>query len=447
MTTTKNNEHKKLNFSSEREQSQACLNSAEHEKNQGRKVLNVPNLRFKEFQGEWKEERLADIADLYKGTGISKEQLSDDGEPCILYGELYTKYKSETIREVISKTNIDNTKLVRSKANDVIIPCSGETAEDIAIARCVLNGNILLGGDLNIIRLHGYDGAFMSYQLNGRRKYDIAKVAQGVSVVHLYGEHLKGVKTFNPCLEEQKKIAGLLALLDERIATQNKIIEDLKKLKSAIIEKVFCSPNKKNPMCRIEGFEQALYTYKMSDFSSRIATKNKDSKCSLVLTIAAQYGLVNQESFFNKSVASENLTGYYLLHKGEFAYNRSYSAGYDWGTVKRLDNYDQGVLSTLYICFKINETIVDSDYLAYYFESTKWHRGLSDIAGEGARNHGLLNVSITDYFNTKHRFPVIEEQKAIAKMLNTITEKERKATLLGECYQKQKQYLLRQMFI
>lgn len=211
MTTTKNNEHKKL---------------------------NVPNLRFPEFQEEWKEERLADIADLYKGTGISKDQLSDDGEPCILYGELYTKYKSETIREVISKTNINNTKLVRSKANDVIIPCSGETAEDIATARCVLKGNILLGGDLNIIRLHGYDGAFMSYQLNGRRKYEIAKVAQGVSVVHLYGEHLKGVKTINPCLEEQKKISKLLSLLDERIATQNKIIEDLKMLKSAIIEKV-----------------------------------------------------------------------------------------------------------------------------------------------------------------------------------------------------------------
>ena len=250
-----------------------------------------------------------------------------------------------------------------------------------------------------------------------------------------------------PPISEQKKIAKLLSLLDERIATQNKIIEDLKKLKSAIVEKVFCSPNQEYPMCRIEGFEHALSTYKMSDFSSRIASKNKDSKCSLVLTIAAQYGLVNQESFFNKSVASDNLTGYYLLHKGEFAYNRSYSAGYDWGAVKRLDNYDEGVLSTLYICFKINETIVDSDYLAYYFESSKWHKGLSDIAGEGARNHGLLNVSITDYFNTKHRFPVIEEQKAIAKMLNTITEKERKATLLGECYQKQKQYLLCQMFI
>ena len=181
---------------------------------------------------------MADIADLYKGTGISKDQLSVDGEPCILYGELYTKYKSETIKKVISKTSIDNAKLVRSKANDVIIPCSGETAEDIATARCVLKDNILLGGDLNIIRLRGHDGSFISYQLNGKRKYDIAKVAQGVSVVHLYGEHLKGVKTINPCLDEQKKIAGLLTLLDERIATQNKIIDKLQSLIKGIAQKI-----------------------------------------------------------------------------------------------------------------------------------------------------------------------------------------------------------------
>ena len=207
--------------------------------NKDNKILNVPNLRFPEFEGEWQEKRLSDIADLSKGIGISKDQLSADGEPCILYGELYTKYKSETIKEVISKTNIDNTKLVKSKANDVIIPCSGETAEEIATARCVLKDDILLGGDLNIIRLHGYDGSFMSYQLNGKRKYDIAKVAQGVSVVHLYGEHLKNIKTINPSLNEQKKIANLLSLLDERISTQNKIIEDLKKLRSAISKHLF----------------------------------------------------------------------------------------------------------------------------------------------------------------------------------------------------------------
>ena len=196
----------------------------------GNVIRNVPALRFPEFEGEWKKEQLGDTADFSKGAGISKEQLSEKGEPCILYGELYTKYKSEVIYDIISKTDIDSTKLVRSQANDVIIPSSGETAEDIATARCVLKNNILLGGDLNIIRLHNHSGSFMSYQLNGKRKYDIAKVAQGVSVVHLYAEHLKGVNTYNPCMEEQEKIARLLSLLDERIATQNKIIEKLQSL-------------------------------------------------------------------------------------------------------------------------------------------------------------------------------------------------------------------------
>ena len=406
-----------------------------------------PSLRFPEFTGEWKEERLSEIADIYKGAGISKDQLSDNGEPCILYGELYTKYKTETITEVISRTDIDNTKLVRSKANDVIIPCSGETAEDIATARCVIKDGILLGGDLNIIRLHNYDGSFVSYQLNGKRKYDIAKVAQGVSVVHLYGEHLKGVKTVNPCLAEQKKISRFLSLLDERIAVQNRLIEDLKKLRCAIIENVFCSPNHNESALRFKGNTDPLSTYRMEDFCSRITRKNKDNQCSLVLTIAAQYGLVDQESFFNKTVASENLAGYYLLHKGEFAYNRSYSAGYDWGAVKRLEKYPEGVLSTLYICFKIDESAVDSDYLAYYFESTKWHKGLSDIAGEGARNHGLLNVSVNDYFNTRHRFHCMREQKIIASMLNVISQTENDEIALYDNYQKQKQYLLRKMFI
>ena len=338
-------------------------------------------------------------------------------------------------------------KSTELRTNDVLLNITGASIGRTALATEEING-----GNVNqhvcIIRTNGnVEPSFICdyIQTSKIQKY-IHSLQTGGSREGLNFEQIRSFPINIPTVEEQVKIAKLLSLINERIATQSKLIEDLKKLKSAIIEKVFCSPNQEHPMCRIEGFEQALSTYKMSDFSSRIVSKNKDSKCSLVLTIAAQYGLVNQESFFNKSVASENLTGYYLLHKGEFAYNRSYSAGYDWGAVKRLNNYDEGVLSTLYICFKINETIVDSDYLAYYFESSKWHKGLSDIAGEGARNHGLLNVSMTDYFNTKHRFPVIEEQKAIAKMLNAIIEKERKATLLGECYQKQKQYLLCQMF-
>ena len=246
---------------------------------------------------------------------------------------------------------------------------------------------------------------------------------------------------------EQKKIANLLSLLDERITTQNKIIEDLKKLKCAIIEDLYCSPKQREPKRRFLEYSSQLSSYRMKDFCERITEKNKKNKCSLVLTIAAQDGLVDQETFFNKSVASENLTGYYILHNGDFAYNRSYSSGYAWGAIKRLDKYKEGVLSTLYICFKVNESIVDSDYLSYYFESTKWHKGVFDISGEGARNHGLLNISVIDYFNTEHRFHHIEEQKRIASMLNALTIKEQKAMELEKLYFNQKQYLLRQMFI
>ena len=196
-------------------------------------------MRFPEFTEEWEETTLGKISEITKGSGISKDQLSEQGSPCILYGELYTKYKSEIIDEVYSRTELDSSSLVKSKANDVIIPCSGETAIDISTARCVPFNNILLGGDLNIIRLKHDDGGFFAYQLNGARKKDIARVAQGVSVVHLYGENLKHIRVYHPAIEEQKKITRLLSLIDERIATQNKIIEDLKKLKSAIRKKMF----------------------------------------------------------------------------------------------------------------------------------------------------------------------------------------------------------------
>ena len=409
--------------------------------------LNVPNLRFPEFQGEWEESSIGEMFDLYSGntpSRLNKEHFKGTVN-WISSGELKEHYIYSS-KEQISEEAAKSLKLL--PVGTFVIAIYGLEADGVrGTGSITQEPSTISQACMSFIPKGVIENEFLYSWYKKHGNVIGIRYAQGTKQQNLSYDILEKFRIAYPNTKEQEKLNKFISLLDERIATQNKIIEDLKKLKSAIIEKVFCSPNQKNPMCRIEGFEQALSTYKMSDFSSRIATKNKDSKCSLVLTIAAQYGLVNQESFFNKSVASENLTGYYLLHKGEFAYNRSCSAGYDWGAVKRLDNYDEGVLSTLYICFKINETIVDSDYLTYYFESTKWHRGLSDIAGEGARNHGLLNVSITDYFNTKHRFPVIEEQKAIAKMLNTITEKERKATLLGECYQKQKQYLLRQMFI
>ena len=381
--------------------------------NNEHKKLNVPNLRFKEFQGEWKKTTIGDIADLYKGTGISKDQLSDDGEPCILYGELYTKYKSETIREVISKTNIDNTKLVRSKANDVIIPCSGETAEDIATARCVLNGNILLGGDLNIIRLHGYDGAFMSYQLNGRRKYDIAKVAQGVSVVHLYGEHLKGVKTINPCLEEQKEIAKLLSLLDERIATQNKIIEDLKKLKCAISENLFKDVKGNivmlSEICEIIKGKQINGEF-LSE-SGKYYVMNGGTEPS------GYYSDYNVEANTISISEGGNSCGYIQFNPSPF-----WSGGHCYTIQKIADN-------------------VDNLYLYHYLKSQE------DAIMKLRIGSGLPNIQKKDLAMFKIKIPAVEQQRKISTFLSSLERKAEIEEMLLNAMKKEKQYLLRQMFI
>ena len=380
--------------------------------NNKNKKTNVPNLRFKEFEGEWKEERLADIADLYKGTGISKDQLSDDGEPCILYGELYTKYKSETIREVISKTNIDNTKLVRSKANDVIIPCSGETAEDIATARCVLNGNILLGGDLNIIRLHGYDGAFMSYQLNGRRKYDIAKVAQGVSVVHLYGEHLKGVKTINPCLEEQKKIAKLLSLLDERIATQNKIIDKLQSLIKGIRNDVF------GKLRKSIGFNAMI---------------------SDVLSYEQPQPYIVEDTEYTAG-GTPVLTA-----------NKAFVLGYTSETDGIYDKgdciiFDDFTLDCKYVDFpfKVKSSAIkiltakNKELLRYTFEFLKY----LDLSTDEHKRHYIAETQ-----NQEFILPTTQIVRTIAHAFSTLSSRMQTIVKQRDMLELQKQYLLRQMFI
>ena len=162
---------------------------------------------------------------------------------------------------------------------------------------------------------------------------------------------------------------------------------------------------------------------RLDAFTERVMRKNKSNQSRLPLTISAQYGLVDQITFFNKVVASTDLSNYYLLKKGEFAYNKSYSSDYPWGAIKRLDNYDQGALSSLYICFAPQDNVV-SDFILQYFESPKWHKGISEIAVEGARNHGLLNVAVQDFFHTYHYVPKDKkEQIKISKLLMLLDER------------------------
>jgi len=371
-------------------------------------------LRFPEFTEEWKAEQLDNIATLSKGIGISKEQLSEDGEPCILYGELYTKYKSEIIKQVESKTDINGSKLKRSKANDVIIPCSGETAVDIATARCVPFDNILFGGDLNVISLHQYDGAFMSYQLNGKRKYDIARVAQGVSIVHLYGEHLKAIKTYNPTLPEQQKIAKLLSLLDDRIDTQNKIIEDLKKLKSAIRKKMFSLLKDEYT----ESFEiNQLLDYEQPT-AYIVANDEYSTDTSLTPVLTANKGFIlgyTDEKFG-------------IYQKGECII------------------FDDFTMDAKYVSFpfKVKSSAIKiltakpNVNLRFMFEYLSYW----ELKSEGHKRHYISEIA-----SLVIELPSKERQSIIASLMTSLNSKLDIEAKTKIRYEEQKRYLLSQMFI
>ena len=175
----------------------------------------------------------------------------------------------------------------------------------------------------------------------------------------------------------------------------------------------------KRPKLRFPGFDEPWKAEKLSDFADRVTRKNTNNETSLPLTISSKDGLVDQISYFNKTVASKDMSGYYLLKNGEYAYNKSYSVGYDFGSVKRLDRYDMGALSTLYICFALKKH--DSDFIKAYFDSLKWYREIYMISAEGARNHGLLNVPTDEFFDAKHYIPQdLAEQRKIANFMNAL---------------------------
>jgi len=374
--------------------------------NNNTKNLNVPNLRFPEFKGEWEKSLLGQIADITKGSGISKEQLSNQGTPCILYGELYTKYKSEIINEVYSKTTLNPSSLVKSQANDVIIPCSGETAIDISTARCVPYNNILLGGDLNIIQLKSQDGGFFAYQLNGVRKYDIARIAQGVSVVHLYGENLKRIKVCYPTVEEQRKITSLLSLIDERISTQNKIIEDLKNLKSALLDLLFQNNNK-------------WATYCIGD----------------VLTI----GNGKDYKHLKKGNIPVYGTGGYMLSVDNYLHEGESVCIGRKGTID-MPMFLTGkfwTVDTLFYTYNFRNIFPKFCY--YLFTMINWQR-YSEASG-------VPSLSKATIEKIKVSVPGLNEQEHICSILDSINNKiDIERTILAKL-KVQKSYLLRQMFI
>ena len=198
----------------------------------------APKLRFKEFDGDWLPYVLKDFVSFRKGKGISKADISEDGiNECIRYGELYTTY-GQVIRKVQSKTYVSKSECVLSQAGDVLIPASGETQIDIATASCVLKGDVILSGDLNILS-HKENGEWLAYYLSSAKKLDIAQLAQGNSVVHLYSSQLKDLKINKPSKEEQTKIASFLSSVDEKISQLTQKYELLSQYKQGMMQKLF----------------------------------------------------------------------------------------------------------------------------------------------------------------------------------------------------------------
>ena len=177
----------------------------------------------------------------------------------------------------------------------------------------------------------------------------------------------------------------------------------------------------------------------------RITQKN-DVGCENVLTISAQYGLINQQEFFKKSIASTDTSNYFLLNKNDFAYNKSYSAGYPFGTIKKMKLYEQGIVSPLYICFRAKSKLMDIDYIEQYFDANKFNPEILAIAQEGARNHGLLNMRIEDFFNCNIVKPSQQEQEKIAKILNCCDKVIALKQKLLEEYSTEKLFLLHKFF-
>ena len=408
--------------------------------------LNTPEIRFEGFTDPWEQRKLGELCIISKGHGYGKADIRDAGTPLILYGRLYTQYESRI--ENVDTFTVEQEGSLLSKGNEVIVPASGETAEDIAVASSVRRSGIIFGGDLNVVTpVSKLDPDYIALAITYSKAHDdLAKRAQGKSVVHVHGNDIAEVEIPYPSESEQKRISTVVLGLDSLITLHQRKHDKLCTMKRSMLDKMFPKPGETEPEIRFKGFTDPWEQRKLGEVAHRVIRKNEGNQSDLPLTISAQHGLVDQRDYFNNQVASRDMSGYYLLENGEFAYNKSTSGDSPWGAIKRLTKYEKGCLSTLYICFGLD--LGDPDFLVTYYETNRWHGAVQMIAAEGARNHGLLNIAPDDFFETVLTLPCsTEEQKQIGcfftQLNSLITLHQRKLNLLRNT----KKSLLDKMFV
>lgn len=389
--------------------------------------MAVPKLKFKEFKDEYNAYRLSDIVDFYKGNTLSKSDIKENGKfPCILYGELYTKYNEITER-VISYTDRNDKNLFYSKINDVLIPCSGETALDISTSTCVLQDNVIVGGDLNVLRPKVQNGKYLSYLLSNKKRLVIAKYAQGDSIVHLYGEKIKNININLPTFAEQEKVSNLLELLNKKIELQQKQIEALKIYKKGLIQKLI---NQKNCPER-----------SVSEFGT-VITGTTPSKLNSTYWNNGNIVWVTPSDI---TESKDIYTSYNMLTVDGVKAGRFIPAGSILVTCIASIGKN-AILKVNGSCNQQINAIIpnknfNTDYLYYLFEMNKYY--LQSIAGTSATS--IINKS--SFENLVFRVPNIEQQNIVSKILNCLEHKIENEKFKSKNLNLFKKSLLQQMFI
>ena len=286
------------------------------------KKSDAPAIRFKGFSDAWEQRKAIDIADYSKGNGYSKGDLTDAGTPIILYGRLYTKYQF-AISEVDTFA-VPRNGAVYSQGNEVIVPASGETAEDIARASAVEKSGVLLGGDLNILRPFDFiNPLFLALAIsNGEPQKELAKKAQGKSVVHIHNTDIQEVTIAYPSRTEQDRIVSVFRQLDHLITLHQRKFEKLTNVKKSMLEKMFPQNGSSYPEIRFKGFTDPWEQRKLSEITDKVTEKNAGLQYVETFTNSAEFGIISQRDFFDHDIAKlGSLDGYYIVKNEDFVYN------------------------------------------------------------------------------------------------------------------------------
>ena len=404
--------------------------------------MGKPKIRFKGYTEDWEQRKVLDLLIQPITDGPHETpKLVEKGVPfisvdAIVDNKIDFNRKRGNISEEYDELCC---KKYKPQFHDVYLVKSGSTVGKVAIVETTDRFNIW--SPLAAMRCGEKTYPYFLYDLLQTKdlQAQVADKASNGTQPNLSMRELEKFPVSVPSnLEEQKKIGDYFRSLDHLITLHQRKCDETKKLKKCMLQKMFPKEGEKVPEIRFSGFTGDWKQRKLGEIVNRITRKNSKLISELPLTISAQQGLIDQNEFFDKRVASKDVSGYYLIKNGEFAYNRSTSNDAPWGAIKRLDRYENGVLSTLYIVFEIkDETLVNSDFLVAYYNTNLWHKGIHEIAAEGARNHGLLNIAPTDFFKTKLKLPAdIEEQQEIGeyfkKIDSLITFHHRKLNILNK---------------